>query len=333
MTRVVVTSDLHLGITPEDAVRALAERIADERPDLTVLAGDLGERLDNFLRCLGHFARLPGQVAVLAGNHDVWARHHHGSQSLFERELPQATKEVGFLWLEDASWRQVGSPTGGYDLAVLGSLAWYDYSAADPAHPPMPPEWYAANKGRYNMDAHLIDWSWSDVDLSNRLGDGLAARLAEVEADPTVRTVLVVTHVPLVEAQISRKPGDRRWGISNAYFGNLTTGARVLAFPKVAAIVSGHTHVGKDAIIPHPAGASGPHPDVHVSVVPSDYGTPTHIVVETTDAALAVTVAGPSAGALQQAEAGSPTGGFTLRRAYGVARRTMEIARKKLWPN
>ena len=53
---------------------------------------------------------------------------------------------------------------------------------------------------------------------------------------------------------------------------------------------------------------------------------PAHIVVETTEAALAVTIVGPSAGALQHAEG-------TLRRAYGVARRTMEIARKKLWPN
>lgn len=319
MTRIVVTSDLHLGITPEDAIRALAIQIATERPDLTVLAGDLGERPDNFVRCLGIFAGLHGRVGVLSGNHDVWSRRRHTSQSLFERELPQATREIGLLWLEDSLWSL-------NDVAVVGSLAWYDYSAADPGLPPMPPEWYAANKGNYNMDAHLIDWPWSDVDLSNRLGESITARLAKVEADPTLRTAIVVTHVPLIEAQISRKPGDQRWGISNAYFGNLTTGARVLPFSKVAAIISGHTHVGRDAIIPHPAGASRGHSTLHVAVVPSDYGAPAYIVIDAEGANVAVRIVGPTVSALNRATS-------SVRRAHGIARRTMEIARKRLWRN
>ena len=137
---------------------------------------------------------------------------------------------------------------------------------------------------------------------------------------------IVVTHVPLVEAQISRKPGDQRWGISNAYFGNLTTGARVLPFPKVAAIISGHTHVGRDAIIPHPTGASSGHDTIHVSVVPSDYGAPAYIVVDAEDTDITVRIVGPSASALNHAIS-------SVRRAHGVARRTMEIARNQLWRN
>ncbi len=319
MTRIIVTSDLHLGITPEDAIRALAARIAAEQPDLTVLAGDLGERLDNFVRCLGIFAALHGQVGVLAGNHDVWARRRHTSQALFENELPRATKEVGFHWLEDALWTQNG-------VAVVGSLAWYDYSAADPDLPPMPAAWYAANKGKYNMDAHFVDWPWTDGVVSNRLGESIATRLASVEADPTLHTAIVVTHVPLVEAQISRRPGDSRWGISNAYFGNLTTGNRVLGFPKVAAIVSGHTHVGRDATIPHHLGPLTGRETVHVSVVPSDYGAPAYIVVDVVDEAIDVRVVPASASTLERASG-------SVRRAHGIARRSMQIARKRLWPN
>ncbi len=320
MPRIIITSDLHLGITPEEPIRALAGRIAAERPDLTVLAGDLGERLDNFVRCLGIFAGLHGQVGVLAGNHDVWSRRRHSSQDLFERELPRATKEVGFLWLEDTLWMRDGA-------AVVGSLAWYDYSAADPDLPPMPAEWYATSKGKYNMDAHFVDWPWDDAAVSDRLGASITDRLARVEADPTVHTAVVVTHVPLVEAQILRKPGDVRWGTSNAYFGNLTTGNRVLPFAKVAAIVSGHTHVGRDALISRPTSDPNGHQTVHVSVVPSDYGAPAFIVVDVqNDATVEVRVAGPSASAVERA-AGS------VRRAYGIAGRTMRIARKRLWPN
>jgi predicted phosphohydrolase len=42
-----------------------------------VLAGDIGEGLPNVVECLRLFAQLPGEVAVLAGNHDVWARANY----------------------------------------------------------------------------------------------------------------------------------------------------------------------------------------------------------------------------------------------------------------
>lgn len=316
MTRVVVTSDLHLGITTEEQIRAVRDRIAAEAPDLTVLAGDVGEGLPNVERCLRLFADLPGQRAVLAGNHDVWARAARHSQALLERDLPRIVLGAGALWLEDVIWRKD-------DLAVAGSLAWYDYSAADPALSPMPARWYASVKGRYNMDAHLVDWPESDGDVARRLGDGLCARLDRLASDPAIRTVLVVTHVPLVEEQMCRKPGDKRWGTSNAYFGNLTLGRRVLACPKVAAIVSGHTHIGRDATIPHPA---APGREVHVSVVPSEYGNPAYIVVDFDDGALAVSVARTAARPLERLANLS-------RMGAGRAHTVVESLRRKAWPN
>ncbi len=47
MSRIIVTSDLHLGISTVQEIQALAEQIASAQPDLTVLAGDLGEGLTN----------------------------------------------------------------------------------------------------------------------------------------------------------------------------------------------------------------------------------------------------------------------------------------------
>ena len=72
-----------------------------------------------------------------------------------------------------------------------------------------------------------------------------------------------------------RKPGDERWGFSNAYFGNLTLGAGVLREPKVRAVVSGHTHAARRAEVRRPGGAS-----VRAEVVGSDYGAPAFVLLD-----------------------------------------------------
>ena len=271
MPKIVVTSDLHLGITSVQRLRALVEQIRQERPDLTVLAGDIGEPLINFAACLDLFKDLPGAVAVLAGNHDVWATDGHHSQQLWERELPRATRDAGMLWLEEDTWRQDG-------LAVLGSLAWYDYSAVDPELLALPAEYFAAHKARFNLDARWVDWPWSDGEYAQALGDGLCERLARAQEDAAVRAIVVVTHVPLFEAQMCRKPGDRNWGFSNAYFGNLTLGQRVLGASKLCHVISGHTHMGRAAFVARPQFPTLP--PLPAVVVPSEYEDPAYVAVE-----------------------------------------------------
>ena len=273
MAKIVITSDLHLGITSAAVLRRLVSAIAAEEPALTVLAGDLGEGLPHIVECLKLFAPLPGEVAVLAGNHDVWARANSSSQDLWERRLPEAVQAAGMLWLEGTVWQRDG-------VAVAGSLAWYDYSAADPAFLSSSPLFFAERKGYYNLDARYVDWPWSDPEFAARLGEGLCERLQGLEADPGVRSALVVSHVPLFEAQMCRKPHDPHWGLSNAYFGNLTLGQQVLKISKVRAVVSGHTHVGREGQVKRPG-----FPEDHalvVSVLGSDYHAPVYSVIETT---------------------------------------------------
>ncbi len=273
MPRIVVTSDLHLGITSAQTLRWLANDIAIEQPDLTVLAGDIAEGLGNFAACLKLFAGLPGQVAVLAGNHDLWARDGRSSDDLWQRFLPEAVRAAGLLWLEETVWQQAG-------IAVAGSIAWYDYSAADSSIPPYPAELFAAEKRNYNLDARMMDWARSDVEFAAQVGDALCARVAALEQDETVQGVVIVTHVPLFDAQMLRKPGDRRWGFSNAYFGNLTLGQRLLGLRKLRAVVSGHTHIGRKGQVARPALPDLP--ALPVSVLPSDYDAPVYEVLELT---------------------------------------------------
>ena len=214
------------------------------------------------------FRSLPVPVAVLAGNHDVWRDEVGlGSRELWEHGLADATREAGAMWLEDDELR-LG------DVAIVGSLAWYDYSAA-PEHLRYPDEHYAAIKGSLNKDAAWIDWPWSDVEFAWLLRRGLVSRLERLEDDASVRAVIVATHVPLFEQQMTRKPGNYQWELSNAYFGNLTTGAAVAHYAKVRAVVSGHTHCGRRGMVVRERA-----PPIDVHVVGSEYGTPAFVVVE-----------------------------------------------------
>lgn len=272
MAKIVITSDLHLGITSPATLSMLADVIADEEPVLTVLAGDIGEGLPEIVECLKLFARVPGEVAVLAGNHDLWTQIGYSSRELWEKYLPEVVQAAGMLWLEGTTWQYDG-------IAVAGSLAWYDYSAVDPAIADYPAEFYAQIKDKYNMDALRIDWPWSDQQFAAQLGDAFIEQLEQLEADSNIQSILVVSHMPLFEEQMHRKSQDVDWGLGNAYFGNLSLGRRILPLNKVQTVVSGHTHLGVVSQVMRPE-----HPErspLRVSVLGSDYHNPVYTVVET----------------------------------------------------
>src|SRR5262249_15411071 len=133
-------------------------------------------------------------------------------------------------------------------VGVAGTIAWFDYSAADPLLN-LPAQVYAREKRHYNVDAVLIDWQWSDPDFAALVAGPFLEALDCLEVDPAVRQTVVVTHVPLLEGQMCRKPHDRDWGFSNAYSGNLTLGAEVVKRREVTHVISGHTHVPREAIV------------------------------------------------------------------------------------
>jgi 3',5'-cyclic AMP phosphodiesterase CpdA len=260
--KVAVASDLHLPITSTDAIAKCADGMAAFAADVAVLAGDIGETLTAFEQCLQLFRdRLTCPILVLAGNHDVWVRGEADSQELWTYVLRERTTRAGCTWLEGKAQIVRG-------VAIAGTIAWYDYSAGDPLlH--VSQETYARDKLNYNMDALLIDWGWSDPEFAGMVARPFLATLDHLEADPAVRQTVVVTHVPLLECQMCRRPHDREWGFSNAYFGNLTLGRQVLARKKVSHVISGHTHVGRQEQLKTADGHV-----IQAVVLPSDYRQP-----------------------------------------------------------
>ena len=268
MPRIAVTSDIHWdpsgAHTPPEKVLELTRQMADVEPDAVVIAGDLTHGLANFENCLAPFTALGLPLAVVPGNHDLW-RAEETSEVLWTTALPRAARDAGAVWLDDANL-VVG------DVVIAGSIAWYDYSAVDPEFA-RPANQLGALKGSYNNDATWIDWKRSDPEFALEVCDALMTRIAAVAED--ARALLVVTHMPVVEEQMFRKPGDEPWGVSNAYFGNLTLGRRLLEVPKVTKIVSGHLHRERHAWVERDQGEP-----VEVFVIGSDYGAPAFIVID-----------------------------------------------------
>ena len=58
----------------------------------------------------------------MPGNHELWS-HGTDSYELFTRILPEKIQSMGWRWLQD-------EPFVTNDIAIVGSLGWYDYSFA-----------------------------------------------------------------------------------------------------------------------------------------------------------------------------------------------------------
>ena len=271
--RIAVTGDLHYdprgNLTTLDKVQSLAKRIRNEDPDAVVIAGDLAHGLENFKDCLSYFEGFNVPVGVIAGNHDLWRDLQSGYSSLdlWRKHLRRAVEDAGAIWLEKENIFMS-------QVAIVGSLAWYDYSGLDPGLALSTAE-LARLKPQVNNDGSWIKWKFSDPEFAGILLDGLRLRLRKAATRTSVSHIIVVTHVPILDGQIVRKPQDAAWAAGNAYFGNLTAGSAVLSEPKVRVIVSGHTHIGREGVVERFDA-----PPVRFYVVPSEYGRPEYLLIE-----------------------------------------------------
>lgn len=271
MPRIAVTSDLHFDdggyLTPPAAIEQVADAMKSEEVEAVVLLGDVGHPLHNFTACLDVFGSRGLHVGVVPGNHDVWRDPCHDSRALWETVLPQEVRARGFCWLEQ-------DPLVFEGTAIIGSIGWYDYSAADSSLG-FGAEHYAAIKHSVSNDSYWIDWPWDDVQVAALARERLVHVLSALQQDPDIERVVVGTHVPLLEQQMHRDPSNPACGIANAYFGNLRTGREILRFGKLCAVLSGHLHSSKYEVVKR-AGMA----DVQAIVIGSDYGAPAWLLLE-----------------------------------------------------
>lgn len=265
--KIVITCDLHFGPTGKKTVTKMLQEIQNEQPDVVVLAGDIGEGEKNIDRCLGLFDPLACPVLVLAGNHDLWVDEGESSLEMWNETLPElVTLQHKYLWLEEKNHYI-------RNIAIVGSYLHYDYSAADKVgvSAGLTDAYWQENKRHVNNDGWYMRGLPSDKEFAATIGKAFVTRLEEAQQREKITQIIVVTHVPCLERQITRRPHNHSWSLGTPYFGNITYESKILGCSKVTHVISGHSHQDERHDI------NG----VQAIVIPSDYGAPKYEVIET----------------------------------------------------
>jgi predicted phosphohydrolase len=174
----------------------MLEFLRQESPDLLILAGDIGAG-DHFEECLKLFDDFTSRKALVPGNHDIWvmeADPRGDSLQVYREYLPKVCDAHGFHYLDQSP---LMNPEA--DLAVVGSINWYDYSWSVDQLRSRIHDWHERlrsktfSRGRHN-DARFIRWPLDDRGFTSEVVANLTRHLKDVLAQ--VRHAIVVTHHP-----------------------------------------------------------------------------------------------------------------------------------------
>jgi predicted phosphohydrolase len=253
--RLAFTADLHYGIrtSGDTAVHELVQFVRKDRPDVLVIAGDIGAGKD-FSRCLALFKDLPCRKALVPGNHDIWVEENDSrgdSLHVYGEYLPAVSAENGFTYLD-----QVPLLLHDHGLAVVGSINWYDYSWSLDALKEATADWEDRlrskrfTRGRHN-DARFVRWPLDDATFARQTVDQLRHHL--VEAVSRGNKAIVVTHHPAFHGLNFPRPAAPPsldallW---DAFSGNQAMEDMLRRWEQnVSFIFSGHTHRERESFL------------------------------------------------------------------------------------
>jgi predicted phosphohydrolase len=256
--RLLATADLHLNHPrSQQSARDLVEEMNREPADVVLLVGDAGVADQDWIEQCLSLLTFAGPKLFVPGNHEFWTKRPLDFFQI-ETELAQRLRNLGWTWLPD-------SPFVAGDVAIVGSVGWYDYSFAEPSlgipnafykakvspasvlmteEPPelveiarlLPPT-SSHTTARWN-DGRFIKLPIDDAALVNRECDRLRTQLESLRP---MRSVLAAIHtVPFAELMPTRIGGQ--WDFARAYLGASRLGETIRVFDNVTHVVCGHSH-------------------------------------------------------------------------------------------
>ena len=255
MTRIALTADLHWGIrtSGDDATRSLVAYLQSAPPDVLILAGDVGSG-EHFAECLSLFDDLTCLKALVPGNHDIWVEADDtrgDSLVVYERYLPAHCAEQGFHYLDHAPLALPGC-----ELALCGSINWYDYSWSLTALQASSPDWQDRlrtkrfTRGRHN-DGRFVRWPCSDQSFTERVVGKLANHLDSV-FQTVSRSIVVTHHPPLYGLSFPRiaPPVTLDGLLWDAFSGNRAMEDLLTRHQdRIPFVFCGHTHREREATV------------------------------------------------------------------------------------
>jgi predicted phosphohydrolase len=245
--RIAVTADLHWGHHDRGmaASRLLIAFLKERPPDLLILAGDIGTGT-LYGDCLAQLAELPCLNVVVPGNHDIWVpfEAEHDSLFLYKQGLPHISAQHGCYYLD-------GGPLilKDADLALVGSINWYDYSWAMEQLRSLHPNELARlqskrfTRGQHN-DANYVRWTLDDTGFTRKVVVTFECHLQSA-LEHVSRAIVVTHHPPFYGLSFPRlEPPTSLDGLLwDAFTGNCAM-EQLLArhAERIAFAFCGHTH-------------------------------------------------------------------------------------------
>jgi predicted phosphodiesterase len=264
--RLLVTADLHYNHPKSRPVAdELIDRMNVAGGDAVLVVGDTAVADgDSLERCLSRFT-CAGPKLIVAGNHELWTKGPD-SHALFTEDLPRRVRDLGWHWLE-------GDPFVAGDVAVVGTVGWYDYSFAPPELG-IPRRFYAAKVSPGAADrlggafASLLD-STDDIlpvarDVVARWNDGKFIKLGRSDEqflqerlDDLQRSLVMVEGAGTVVAavhcvpfrQLLPPPHSAQWDFVKAYLGSDRIGQLLLSHGNVKHVYCGHSHLPRETTV------------------------------------------------------------------------------------
>jgi predicted phosphohydrolase len=266
--RLLITADLHYNHPRSHPLAVdLIAQMNQAGGDVLLVVGDTASADgDDLEKCLSLF-RFNGPKLFVAGNHELWTRRDD-SDRIFTEELPKRIGQLGWHWLQD-------QPFVAGNIAIVGSIGWYDYSFAQSSLE-IPRRFYAAKVSpgaadRLDQHQHLLDnrddvsaraagivarWNdgqfvklhQTDEEFLARLLDQLSGQLQSLSRFPR-QIIAAVHHLPF--AQLLPPPHSAQWDFAKAYLGSDQIGRLLVQFPNVTHVYCGHSHYPAEAAIGH----------------------------------------------------------------------------------
>jgi predicted phosphohydrolase len=198
------------------------------------------------------FGDLPSLKALVPGNHDLWVADNDGrgdSLAVYQSYLPRLCQEHGYHYLDQ---EPLILPQA--DLAIVGSINWYDYSwSIDRMAAEVPNwKWHLENKafsrGRH-YDGRFVQWRTDDVEFTRKIVAELSRQLTHALEQSA--HAIVMTHHPAFHALSFPRPAPAQ-GLDELLWEALSGNRAVESLLKnhsdrIPLILSGHTHRAAEA--------------------------------------------------------------------------------------
>ncbi|MEQ8187792.1 MAG: metallophosphoesterase [Candidatus Eremiobacterota bacterium] len=233
--KIIATCDLHYGLKKwgNDSTKEIARLVTNSDADVFIIAGDIGEGLQNFEACLELFEGFRGHKLIVPGNHDLWSKEGQ-SFRIYSEILKEICENCGFHYLD----------TGPFILdkiGFVGNIGWYDYSfKLEELDIPIKyyEEKYLPKVVRWN-DRRFIKWNYNDYEFLGLLLDKMEQHIQHIYEH--VETIIGVTHHMPFEHMI-RKTNYMSWDFARAYLGSKKIGDLYLNYEKIKLAICGHNH-------------------------------------------------------------------------------------------